>query len=190
MSLDIEPLTIADVKLIRTKKLGDARGFLSEIYNRRAFAEAGIQVEFVQDNLSSSRSPGTIRGLHAQQAPHAQAKLVRVTRGRIFDVAVDIRPASPSFGKWVAAEISAEAWNQIFIPVGFLHGFCTLEADTEVAYKVSNFYAAAHEFGVRWNDPQLKIDWPVAEGKAILSDKDRALPLFNELFAGHALRTG
>jgi dTDP-4-dehydrorhamnose 3,5-epimerase len=116
--------------------------------------------------------------------------LVRVTRGLIFDVAVDVRPASPSFGEWVAAEVSADAWNQIFIPAGFLHGFCTLEPDTEVNYKVSSFYSAQHEVGVRWNDPQLKIAWPVAEDKAILSEKDRALPLFNELFAGRGVRTG
>jgi dTDP-4-dehydrorhamnose 3,5-epimerase len=119
--------------------------------------------------------------LHAQRSPFAQDKLVRVTRGRIWDVAVDARPGSPTFGRWAAAEISAQAWNQIFIPVGFLHGFCTLEPDTEVHYKVSKFYSAAHEFGVRWNDPDLKIDWPVSDDKAVLSDKDRALPLFREM---------
>jgi len=190
MALEIEQLAIPDVKIVRTKKFGDARGFFSETYNKKAFAEAGLDFEFVQDNQSFSRPVGTIRGLHAQVQPLAQHKLVRVMRGRIWDVAVDIRPASPTFGKWVAAEISVEAWNQIFIPIGFLHGFCTLESDTEVSYKVSNFYSANHEFGVRWNDPQLNIAWPVAGNDATLSDKDRALPPFKELFAGRELRTG
>src|SRR5689334_13621763 len=190
MSLDVEQLAIADVKIVRTRKFGDARGFFSETYNKKAFVEAGIGLEFVQDNQSFSRPLGTIRGLHAQSAPFAQHKLVRVTRGRIWDVAVDIRPASSTFGNWVAAEISAEAWNQIFIAIGVLHGFCTLEPDTEVSANVSNFYSAQHEFGVRWNDPQLKIAWPVAEDKATLSDKDGALPSFKELFAGRELRTG
>jgi dTDP-4-dehydrorhamnose 3,5-epimerase len=190
MSLDVEQLAIPDVKIVRTRKFGDARGFFSETYNKKAFVEAGIDFEFVQDNQSFSRPVGTVRGLHAQSAPFAQHKLVRVTRGRILDVAVDIRPSSSSFGKWVAAEISAEAWNQIFIPIGFLHGFCTLEPDTEVNYKVSNFYSAKHEFGVRWNDSQLNIAWPVAEGNATLSDKDAALPSFKDLFAGRELRTG
>lgn len=190
MSLDVEQLAIPDVKIVRTKKFGDARGFFSETYNKKTFIEAGIDFEFVQDNQSFSQPVGTIRGLHAQSQPFAQDKLVRVTRGRIWDVAVDIRPASPTFGKWVAAEISAEAWNQIFIPVGFLHGFCTLEPDTEVSYKVSNFYSAKHEFGVRWNDPRIQVAWPIADDRATLSDKDRTLPSFDDLFAGRELRTG
>jgi dTDP-4-dehydrorhamnose 3,5-epimerase len=190
MSLTVEPLAIPDVKVIRVKKFGDARGFFSETYNRQAFADAGIPLEFVQDNQSLSATVGTIRGLHSQQAPFAQDKLVRVTRGRIWDVAIDVRPGSPTFGKWVAAEVSAEAWNQIFVPAGFLHGFCTLEQDTEVSYKVSNFYSAEHEVGVRWNDPDLKVAWPVAEDKATLSDKDRALPLFKDVFASRDMRVG
>lgn len=181
MSLDVEQLTIPEVKVLRVGKFGDARGFFSETYNRKAFAEAGISVGFVQDNQSLSVPVGTVRGLHAQRKPFAQDKLVRVTRGRIWDVAVDVRPGSPTFGRWTAAEISAQAWNQIFIPIGFLHGFCTLEPDTEVHYKVSNLYSVAHEFGVRWNDPDLKITWPVEDDKAILSDKDRALPLFKDM---------
>jgi dTDP-4-dehydrorhamnose 3,5-epimerase len=183
MALDIDQLAIPDVKLIRIKKFGDTRGFFSETYNKKIFAESGIAVNFVQDNQSFSGPLGTIRGLHAQANPFAQDKLVRVTKGRIFDVAVDIRAASPTFGKWVAAEISAEAWNQIFIPRGFLHGFCTLEPDTEVNYKVSNFYSAKHEIGLRWDDAQLDIAWPMSDDEATLSDKDRALPLFNELLA-------
>jgi dTDP-4-dehydrorhamnose 3,5-epimerase len=140
MSLDVDRLTIPDVRVIRVRKFGDARGFFSETYNRKAFADAGIAPDFVQDNQSLSALVGTVRGLHAQVEPFAQAKLVRVIRGRIWDVAVDIRESSPTFGKWVAAEISAEAWNQIFIPIGFLHGFCTLETDTEVQYGIQHLF--------------------------------------------------
>ena len=181
MSIDVEALAIPEVKVLRVRKFGDARGFFSETYNAKAFADVGITAGFVQDNQSFSVPTGTIRGLHAQREPFVQDKLVRVTRGRIWDVAVDVRPGSPTFGRWVAAEISARAWNQIFIPAGFLHGLCTLEPETEVQYKVSRFYSAAHEFGVRWNDPDLKIGWPVRDDKAVLSDKDRALPLFKDL---------
>jgi dTDP-4-dehydrorhamnose 3,5-epimerase len=190
MSLGVEPLAIPDIKVLHVKKFGDARGFFSETYNKMLFANAGIELEFVQDNHSYSKPAGTIRGLHSQDAPFAQDKLVRVIRGRIWDVAVDVRRSSPTFGKWVAAEISADAWNQILIPVGFLHGFCTLEADTEVIYKVSNFYSAKHEVGIRWNDPDLKIAWPVADGGATLSDKDRALPPFRDIFGDSSLRGG
>jgi dTDP-4-dehydrorhamnose 3,5-epimerase len=185
MTLAIEALAIPDVKVIRVKKFGDARGFFAETYNKTAFVAAGIDPEFVQDNQSFSRPSGTIRGLHLQTEPFAQAKLVRVLRGRIWDVAVDVRPSSPTFGKWVAAEISADAGNQIFIPVGFAHGFCTLEPDTEVSYKVSNFYSKEHEAGIRWNDPALKIAWPVSEDRATLSDKDRAAPLFQDVVGKH-----
>jgi dTDP-4-dehydrorhamnose 3,5-epimerase len=181
MSLDVERLAIPEVKILRVRKFGDARGFFSETYNKKLFAEAGIALSFVQDNQSVSVPAGTVRGLHAQRKPFAQDKLVRVTRGRIWDVAVDVRPGSTTYGRWAAAEISAQAWNQIFIPVGFLHGFCTLEPDTEVHYKVSSFYSVADEFGVRWNDPDLKIAWPVADDKVILSDKDRMLPLFKDM---------
>jgi dTDP-4-dehydrorhamnose 3,5-epimerase len=182
MSLNVEQLALAEVRLIRSKKFADQRGFFVETYNRGLFADAGIDVEFVQDNQSFSKAAGTIRGLHLQVEPMAQAKLVRVIRGRIWDVAVDVRLASPSFGKWVAAEISAEAGNQIYIPTGFAHGFCTLEPNTEVSYKVSNFYSRDHEVTVRWNDPALRIAWPVKEGEATLSDKDRAAPLFEDVF--------
>ena len=183
MPLDVDQLAIPDVKVIRLKKFADTRGFFSETYHRQAFADAGIALDFVQDNQSFSARAGTVRGLHVQSEPFAQAKLVRVTRGRIWDVAVDVRPGSPSFGRWVSAEISAQAWNQIFIPAGFLHGFCTLEPDTEVNYKVSHFYSAKHEIGVRWNDPDLKVTWPITDHKAVLSDNDRALPLFKDAFA-------
>ncbi len=179
--IDIEALAIADVKIVRPKKFGDARGFFSETYSSRALEEAGIRDVFVQDNHSFSAAVGTIRGLHFQRLPRAQAKLVRVTRGRIWDVAVDLRRASPTCGKWVAAEISAEAWNQIYVPVGFAHGFCTLEPDTEIVYKVTDFYAPAEDGGIFWGDETLAIDWPVTPDVATLSDKDKALPRFKDL---------
>jgi dTDP-4-dehydrorhamnose 3,5-epimerase len=181
MSLDVTALAIPDVRIIRTRKFGDHRGFFSETWNRKSFAEAGIDIDFVQDNHSLSAEIGTLRGLHFQGPPHAQDKLVRVVKGRILDVAVDLRQSSPTFGKWVAAELSAEGWQQILVPIGFAHGFCTLEADTEVIYKVSNYYAPQADFGVLWNDPDLGIDWPVSPDKVVLSDKDKIQPRFSEL---------
>jgi dTDP-4-dehydrorhamnose 3,5-epimerase len=145
------------------------------------FSQAGLDHDFVQDNQSFSQSPATIRGLHYQGHPFAQDKLVRVTRGRILDVAVDIRRSSPTFGKWVAAEISAEAWNQILIPIGFAHGLCTLEPDTEVFYKVTNYYSAQHDYGIRWNDPDLKIEWPFSADRVELSAKDQQQPWFADV---------
>jgi dTDP-4-dehydrorhamnose 3,5-epimerase len=175
----VAELSIPEVKVIKIAKFGDDRGFFSETYNRRRFAELGVDVEFVQDNQSLSQARYTVRGLHMQAAPFAQDKLVRVTRGRILDVCVDVRVGSPTYGEWVSAEISAEAWNQIFVPVGFLHGFVTLEENTEVQYKVSNYYDKASEGGVIWNDPDLKIDWGNPAGaNAMLSEKDVKLPLF------------
>lgn len=179
--IEVEALAIPDVKIVRPKKFGDARGFFSETYSARAFAEAGIAEVFVQDNHSYSAPAGTVRGLHFQRAPHAQAKLVRVVRGRILDVAVDLRRSSPSYGRWVAAEISAEAWNQIYVPAGFAHGFCTLQPDTEIAYKVTDYYAPAEDGGVFWQDEDLRIDWPVGPDEATLSEKDRALPRLRDL---------
>lgn len=181
MVLDVKPLAINDVRIIRPRKISDARGFFSETYNKKALAEAGIDCEFVQDNHSFSTLAGTIRGLHFQGHPFAQDKLVRVVSGRILDIAVDIRKASPTFGQWVAAEISAAEWNQILVPVGFAHGFCSLEPDTQVIYKVTNYYSAQHDFGIRWNDPELKIDWPFGEDEVELSEKDKAQPLFANL---------
>lgn len=181
MGIDVVSLEIPDVKIIKVSKFGDHRGFFSETYNKKAFAEAGIEIDFVQDNQSYSAAVGTVRGLHYQGAPFAQDKLVRVLKGRILDVAVDIRRSSPTFGKWVAAEISAAEWNQILVPVGFAHGIITLEPDTELFYKVSNFYSPTHDFGIRWNDPALGIDWPFSEADAQLSDKDKRQPLFSEV---------
>jgi dTDP-4-dehydrorhamnose 3,5-epimerase len=181
MALVVEQLEIPDIKIIRPKKFGDSRGFFSETYNKKAFAEAGLDFEFVQDNHALSQSVGTVRGLHYQGHPFAQDKLVRVVRGRILDVAVDIRRASPTFGKWVAAEISAEAWNQIFIPIGFAHGLCTLEPNTEVIYKVTNYYSMQYDFGIRWNDPDLNVLWPFREDEVELSPKDRSQPAFKDV---------
>ena len=174
--LETTSLGIPDVKIIRPIKQGDARGFFSETYNLREYAAAGLDLPFVQDNHSLSAQVGTVRGLHYQSPPFAQGKLVRVVRGRIFDVALDIRRSSPSFGQHVTAEISAEAWNQIFVPVGFAHGFVTLEPDTEVVYKVTNYYAREHDHGILWNDPALQIKWPFVEREVMVSEKDRANP--------------
>ena len=172
---------IPDVKLIISLKHGDHRGFFSETYNKLALAEAGIELEFVQDNHSFSADKGTVRGLHFQIPPYAQHKLVRVARGAIFDVSVDLRKDSPTFGKHVTTVISAENWNQILVPSDFAHGFCTLEPNTEVIYKVTSYYAPAHDKGCLWNDPDLGINWPVAETEAHLSEKDRQLPPLAEL---------
>lgn len=177
--MTVAELSIPEVKVIKVAKFGDDRGFFSETYNRQRLADAGVDVEFVQDNQSLSQAKYTVRGLHMQAAPFAQAKLVRVTRGRILDVCVDVRVGSPTFGEYVSAEISAEAWNQIFVPVGFLHGFATLEEGTEVQYKVSNYYDKSSEGGVVWNDPDLKIDWGIpTNANVVLSEKDLKLPLF------------
>ena len=179
--MEVFSLNIADVRIIRPKQFGDHRGFFSETYNKVALAKAGITLDFVQDNHSLSKERGVVRGLHFQVPPFAQDKLVRVVRGAIFDVAVDLRRGSPTFGKYASAIISAKEWNQIFVPAGFAHGFCTLEAETEVIYKVTNYYSQAHDKGIRWNDPTLGIEWPVSGNEVILSDKDQAQPLFLEL---------
>jgi dTDP-4-dehydrorhamnose 3,5-epimerase len=147
------------------------------VWNKARWRAAGIDAEFVQDNHSLSRQRGVLRGLHYQAPPVAQAKLVRVTRGAVFDVAVDIRTGSPSYGAWVSAILSAERWNQLFIPSGFAHGFLTLEADSEVEYKVTALYSAEHDCAIRFDDPDIAVDWPMAASELILSDKDRAAPL-------------
>ncbi|MCC6913744.1 MAG: dTDP-4-dehydrorhamnose 3,5-epimerase [Rhodospirillaceae bacterium] len=181
MSLTVESLAIPEVKIIRPRKHGDARGFFSETYAKKAFAEAGIDLDFVQDNHAFSATKGTVRGLHFQSAPFAQDKLVRVVRGSILDVAVDLRRASPTYGQHVSAVISADEWNQILVPVGFAHGLLTLEPDTEVLYKVTNYYAPQHDLGLLWNDPALGIAWPVSEADAVLSAKDKAQPRLADL---------
>jgi dTDP-4-dehydrorhamnose 3,5-epimerase len=177
--MQIEKLDIPEVLLITPAKFGDSRGFFSETWNEGKLASAGFNEHFVQDNHSFSADVGTIRGLHCQLAPAVQGKLVRVVKGAIWDVAVDIRKGSPTFGKWVAAEITEDNWKQIWVPGGFLHGFCTLVPDTEVIYKVTSGYNKEAERAVVWDDPTLALPWPVAPGGAKLSDKDKVAPAFN-----------
>ena len=180
-SVRIEESSIPAVKILVPKKYGDHRGFFSEVYNKQALAEAGIEIEFLQDNHSLSAERGTVRGLHFQTPPFAQDKLVRVVRGAVFDVAVDLRRSSATYGRHVSVILSADAWNQILVPIGFAHAFMTLEPDTEVIYKVSDYYAPDHDKGLLWNDPALGIAWPISETEAILSDKDRRQPRLAEL---------
>lgn len=170
------PGEIAGLILLEPRKFGDHRGFFSETYNRARLAEAGFDRDFVQDNHARSGEAGTMRGVHFQSPPFAQDKLVRVTAGAILDVAVDIRTGSPTYGDHAAVELSAENWRQLLVPAGFGHGYLTLEPGTEVVYKVTAYYAPAHDHGFAWDDPGLGIDWGVAPEAAILSDKDRALP--------------
>ena len=170
------------VLLVRPRRFADQRGWFSESWNRERFSAWGIDADFCQDNHSLSRAVGTLRGLHFQTPPYAQAKLVRCTRGAIFDVAVDIRKASPSWRQWIGAELSAENGDQLFIPAGYAHGFLTLEADSEVMYKVDAAYAPEADGGIIWNDPVLGIGWPLAAGDApLLSDKDALLPLLDAI---------
>jgi dTDP-4-dehydrorhamnose 3,5-epimerase len=172
---------IADVKIITPVRHGDARGFFSEIFREDALERLGIDIRFVQENHSYSAAKGVLRGLHFQTPPAAQAKLVRVAAGAILDVAVDIRIGSPSFGRHVAVVLDAETGNQLLVPEGFAHGFCTLVPDTQVLYKVNRYYSAEHDRGLAWNDPTLGITWPVAETEAVLSDKDRRQPRLADL---------
>ena len=179
--MKIESSEIDDVKIVWPDKFGDHRGFFSETFNSEKFKMGGLDLSFCQDNHSLSEKAGTLRGLHFQINPHAQGKLLRVTRGAIYDVAVDIRAGSPTFGKWVGYEISAKLWNQIFIPVGFAHGFCTLEDNTEVMYKVTAPYSPENERGLAWNDDELAIDWPIDNESPILSEKDTSYPELRNL---------
>ena len=175
--MQVTPTEIPDVKLIVPKKFGDDRGFFVETFSQPKLAEHGVELSVVQDNHSLSRQVGTVRGLHFQIGPFAQHKLIRVTRGAIFDVAVDIRTGSPTFGRHVAVTLSADNETQIFVPIGFAHGFCTIEPDTEVMYKVSAPYSPEHDRGIYWADPQLVIAWPIASEQAMLSDKDKRNPV-------------
>ena len=174
--MSVERLAIADVMLFTPARFGDSRGFFSETWTARGTLEAGIKLAFVQDNHSMSQARGVLRGLHCQLAPHVQGKLVRVVRGAIWDVAVDARRGSPSYGQHVAAELSAANWRQLWVPPGFLHGFVTLEPDTEVIYKTTDYYDRASERGVIWNDPALALPWPIEPAEVQLSDKDKLLP--------------
>ncbi|WP_422039316.1 dTDP-4-dehydrorhamnose 3,5-epimerase [Roseibium sp.] len=170
----VEKTGLSGVLLITPKRFGDDRGFFSESWSKRAFADTGINIEFVQDNHSLSATTGTVRGLHFQAPPHAQAKLVRCGRGRIFDVAVDIRRGSPTYGNWFGTELSFKNGRQLFVPAGFLHGFMTLEPDSEIVYKCSDFYAPDCDGAVRWDS--CGIDWPLADIEPVLSEKDAAAP--------------
>ncbi|MEI9428620.1 dTDP-4-dehydrorhamnose 3,5-epimerase [Mesorhizobium sp. Cs1299R1N3] len=183
--LEVRSLGIDGVLEIVPKRHGDARGFFIETYNAERFSQAGIDLTFVQDNHSYSAAPGVLRGLHYQLAPRAQDKLLRVIRGSILDVAVDIRRASKTFGKWVALEVSAEKGNQILVPKGFAHGFVTLVPDTEVLYKVTDTYSPEHDRSIRFDDPAIGIEWPSLAGGFQLSDKDLKAPMLAaaEVFA-------
>ena len=168
---------LSGVVLINPPRFGDARGFFSESWNRRKMSEAGIDIDFVQDNHSVSAQMNTVRGLHYQSPPHAQAKLVRCGRGALFDVAVDARRGSATFGQWVGYELSAENGAQLLIPEGFLHGFATLMPDTEILYKCSDYYAPECDGAVRFDDPDIGIDWGLT-GDPVLSEKDQNAPLW------------
>jgi len=176
-----EDAAIPAVKIVTPRKHGDSRGFFSETYKESDWRNAGLDLTFVQDNHSLSAPVGTLRGLHFQLPPFAQDKLVRVTRGRILDVAVDIRRSSPTFGKHVAVELSADNWRQLFVPVGFAHGFVTLEPNTEVLYKVTSIYSPEHDRGISFDDPDLAIDWSAPPHGPVLSEKDRKWPRLRDI---------
>jgi dTDP-4-dehydrorhamnose 3,5-epimerase len=174
--MEILTTAIPGVLRLLPPRFGDGRGFFSETYRRSWFEEAGLPTEWVQDNHSLSAARGTVRGLHFQVPPRAQDKLVRVIRGGVLDVALDLRHGSPTFGAHVAVVLSAENGEQMLIPRGFAHGFCTLEPDTEVLYKVTDYYSKDHDRGLLWDDPVLGIPWPVGAGEVVLSPRDRQHP--------------
>ncbi len=171
---------LSGVILLTPRRFGDDRGWFSETWNKQALLQAGFDLNFVQDNHSFSAQIGTVRGLHYQSPPHAQDKLVRASKGRILDVAVDIREGSPTYGQWVAEELSAENGKQLLVPVGFLHGFATLESDTEVQYKCTDYYAPECDGAIRFDDPDLAVNWGLGSNPAVLSDKDAIAPLFKD----------
>lgn len=174
--MQVEQTALEGVFLLTPKRFGDARGFFSESWSRRAMAEHGLDIPWVQDNHSLSVQPGTVRGLHFQSPPHAQAKLVRCGRGALLDVAVDIRVGSPTFGQWVGYELNFENGHQLLVPVGFLHGFATRTPDTEIIYKCSDYYAPDCDGAVRFDCPQIGIDWSLGNLEPVLSEKDAAAP--------------
>lgn len=178
--MEITPAAIPDVLIIKPKKHGDHRGFFSETFKSAALRAHGVMLDWVQDNHSFSAARGVVRGLHFQRAPKAQAKLLRVTRGAIFDIVVDVRKTSPTYGQHVAVELSADNWAQLYVPIGFAHGFCTLTENTEVLYKVSAEYGPAEEGGLLWNDPDLGIAWPISAEDATLSARDLEWPRFKD----------
>jgi dTDP-4-dehydrorhamnose 3,5-epimerase len=178
--MEIERCAIPDVLVVKPRKFGDHRGFFSEVFKSSVLNDAGVHLDWIQDNHSFSAQRGVVRGLHFQTSPHAQAKLLRVVRGSILDVAVDIRTGSPTYGQHVAVELSADNWKQLMVPVGFAHGFMTLTEDAEVLYKVTGRYAPECEGGLMWNDPDLAISWPIEAQQAILSARDLEWPAFRE----------
>lgn len=178
--MQITPLELPDVVEIVPRRIADSRGYFCETYNAEALGAYGIDLVFVQDNHSHSEQAGVLRGLHYQLPPRAQDKLLRVVRGRIFDVAVDIRRDSPTFGRWVGLELSAEVGNQILIPKGFAHGFVTMEPNSEVLYKVTDTYSPQHDRSIRFDDPAIGIRWPVAPSQLHISDKDRMAPVLGD----------
>lgn len=186
--LEVRALALDGVIEVVPRRIVDERGFFSEIWSKERWREAGINADFAQDNHSLSKERGVLRGLHFQVPPMAQAKLVRVTRGAIFDVAVDIRNGSPTFGQWASAIISKEKWNQLFIPKGYAHGFVTLEPDTEVQYKVSAPYSTEHDRAIRFDDRGIGIDWPIPKDEMILSERDGAAPLLADVDTGFSFR--
>jgi dTDP-4-dehydrorhamnose 3,5-epimerase len=178
--MEVEQTALEGVLILTPKRFGDPRGFFSESWNAKRQSDAGINIDFVQDNHSMSTQVGTVRGLHFQAPPHAQAKLVRCGRGCLFDVAVDIRRGSPTFGQWVGQELSFENGKQLLIPAGFLHGFVTRQPDTEIIYKCSDYYSPECDGAVRFDDPDIGIDWGLNEAEALLSDKDSAAPFLKD----------
>jgi dTDP-4-dehydrorhamnose 3,5-epimerase len=179
--MDIENFDVSGPLLITVNKIDDGRGFFSETFRERDFVERIEPVHFVQDNHSMSLHEHTVRGLHFQLDPAAQGKLVRVTCGSIFDVAVDIRADSATFGRHITTILSAENWRQLWVPVGFAHGYCTLERNTEVTYKVTDYFSPEHDRGIAWDDPDLGVKWPVTPEKAIVSDRDRHHPRLRDV---------
>ena len=173
----VNPLGLEGVFEFVPQRIEDERGFFCETYNRKSLRNTGIDIEFVQDNQSLSSETGTLRGLHFQASPKAQDKLIRVLQGRIYDVAVDIRRASPTFGRWIGLEISAEKWNQMFVPKGFAHGFVTLDPNTSVSYKVSEYYSQEHDRSIRFDDPHIGVNWPIDVSKLTVSEKDATAPM-------------
>ena len=182
--LDVRPTGLAGVVEIRTPRFADERGYFSEIWQQDRWSQAGFDLAFVQDNHSLSRQRGVLRGIHFQAPPMAQDKLVRVTRGSVFDVAVDLRRNSATYGRWTGVVLSAAEWNQMLVPRGFGHAFLTLEPDTEVQYKTTAAYSAEHDRAIRFDDPAIGIDWPIEHQSLILSDKDRAAPLLSAVDTG------
>ncbi len=180
MTLSVEPLAIPGVLLVTPRRFADSRGYFVETYTQRTFRQAGITTEFRQDNQSLSTQRGTIRGLHFQLAPEPQTKLVRVLAGSVYDVAVDLRRGSATYGRWCGATLTAQVGEELLIPIGFAHAFCTLEPGTTVAYKVDGFYNKAAEAGLRWDDPDIGIEWPVPAAEIKVSEKDATLPFLKD----------